>query len=360
MRPRRLPMSRSVVRSALTCLLLFTLGFVAATAVVLVVPTNFGLWALYPFVQLTALPLIWIVALLLSAGLAFLLCRYTSQRGGTRRRAPRILALVLVGSFLIEMAMFARAGGFLSAHRATVEGDPSDLTVLSFNARDTDPSEISRAAIAGEADALLLVEITLDVAADVSHQLHRQGVDNQLFTGTGTSARGVDGTAVIAAQRLGQYREVPSAPLVFGSVSAAPIEPQDIGGQTPPLTAPRLSAVHPPPPVPGKFPSAIWKQQVYTAVRICSRERGSIVGGDFNAATAHIALSTDESCLDASAYLGRGAVGTWPATVPSPFGASIDHQLTDRRAWEPTGIRFMKIGESDHRALLVTYRSADS
>lgn len=353
-------MTRRIIRQFYDFSTLLVLGLVAVTAVVLVAPTNFGLWAAYPLVQLEAIPLVWIVALLLSASLTVTLLCHTAHKKGKRRRALQILALVLVAAIFVEVTAFALAGGFMSARRATVESGSGNLTVLSFNARDTEAAEISRAAIEFEADALLLVEIRAEEATEVAQLLDEHGLDNQVFKGSGSAARGVDGTAVITSRSMGPYRRIPSASLVFGSVSAEPAGPQDSSMGTLSAAAPRLSAVHPPPPVPGKFYPAIWKKQLQAAVQACLQESGSIIGGDFNAVAVHIDRSTDEDCLDAAAHLDRDAVGTWPAMVPAPLGASIDHQLTDRRAWEPTGIRFLDLGRSDHRALVVTYRAVDS
>lgn len=331
-----------------------------AMAFVLVAPHNLGLWDKYPIVQLEALQLGWIIALFLLICMVAVALWHSRHQKDALRRTLQVVAFLMIAVALTEFVLFTRAGGAMPAHLATVPAEEKDITVLSFNAFNSDADEIVEAAEATEANVLLLVEVEPKVAAQVAELWRMQGTSNQLFSGSDTHDVDTDGTAIITSDQLGRYRQVPGPALTLGSVSVAPVGESAIRSGDSAFTPPRLSVVHPPPPVPDKYSSTTWRRQLDLAVQTCRPGEGTIVGGDFNASTAHVSLLADQSCHDAGKYLGRGAVGTWPTSVPAPLGASIDHQIIDTRHWEPVGIRFVDIGESDHRALAVSYRNVDT
>ncbi|MFI7579533.1 endonuclease/exonuclease/phosphatase family protein [Kocuria kalidii] len=324
-------------------------------SIVLVTPHNLGLGGTYPIVQLESLRLGWIMALLLLIGMAAVLARHSDHGRGVRKRVLQVMVLLLIGAVLTESILFARAGGFLPARQAAVHAPGRDLTVLSFNARQSEADEIVEAAVAVQADVLLLVEVDAEIAAQIAESLHRRGLPNQLFTDS-DKAVDPDATAIVTADRVGRYRQVAGPELAFGSVSVAPVDASRALIGTSSFTPPRLSAVHPPPPLPGRYSPNAWWRQLRLSVETCRPGESTIVGGDFNASTTHIGHLMDEGCVDAGEHLGRGAVGTWPRSLPAPLGASIDHQIADAQRWEPVGIQYLDIGESDHRALAVSYR----
>ncbi|WP_373994760.1 endonuclease/exonuclease/phosphatase family protein [Kocuria rosea] len=151
----------------------------------------------------------------------------------------------------------------------------------------------------------------------------------------------------------------PSPALAFGSVTVAPRTRAETVTGSVRAASPTLSAVHPPAPFPGKTPAAVWRQQLQAAVGPC-RDDGAIVGGDFNASPRQVTQTMGTECIHAGTHLGRESVGTWPAAIPAPLGASIDHQITNGGNWEPVGIAFMDVGQSDHRAVAVNYRAVNS
>lgn len=337
-------------------LFLLCAGGVLGTAVILVLPRNLGLWDVYPVVQLDALPGAWIAVVGICILVTAIRLRRACSSSGPRRTALQVMFVLLTCVLLTEVTVFVRAGGILPASLATVPSGRADLTVLSFNARGTDASDIFRAAVETEADAVLLVETSSTVAAEIGEQLRHHGLESQLFTASGTPPENEDEVAIIVDDRLGMYHEVPGPALAYGSLT---IVPGDRAGLAAPVTAtgvPAFSAVHPPAPLPGEVSSTIWEQQLQAAADACIRD-SVIVGGDFNASSAQISHVIGDGCLDAGTHLGRGAVGTWPTAVPAPLGASIDHQLADGNRWEPVGIRVLDIGRSDHRGIAVSYRA---
>lgn len=285
--------------------------------------------------------------------------RRTSSSPGPRRTAQRTVFVLLVSVLVIEVTEFVRTGGALPVDLVTVPSGHADLTILSFNARGTDASNIVGAAVEAEADAVMLIETNGAVAGEIVDQLRRHGRRTQLFTASGTALDGENEVAIIVDDRLGAYHEVPGPALAYGSLTIVPGDRAGLAAQATATGGPALSAVHPAAPIPGDVPSTIWKQQLQAAVDACSRE-SAIVGGDFNATSAQISHVIGDGCLDAGSHLGRGAVGTWPAAVPAPLGASIDHQLADGNHWEPVGIRVLEIGRSDHRGIAVSYRAVRS
>ncbi|MGQ1837346.1 endonuclease/exonuclease/phosphatase family protein [Kocuria turfanensis] len=319
-------------------------------------PNNLGLWHIYPVVQLNAAPLLWIIVLLLFLALSGAVLLRDTAGSDRRRTALVTIGLLLTCAFLIETSQFARAGGFRPAASAGVTGDSGDLTVLSFNARATDAVDIVHAAMVTRADALLLVEITAEDAEEVGRQLHREKGGNQVFTGSGGAPGRGDEVAIITTDRSGEYEQVTGPDLSFGGLTVARADkPSGVTRANTGIT-PRFTAVHAPSPVPWEVPSGSWREQLQTAVDAC-REDGAIVGGDFNAVSSQIARVMGGACANAAAYLGRGAVGTWPVGLPAPFGAAIDHQLVDRTHWTPVGVQYLHVGGSDHRAVSVSYRA---
>ncbi|WP_115156080.1 hypothetical protein [Kocuria rosea] len=192
-----------------TLTLLFV-GSALGLTVILAVPQNLGLWGYYPVVQLDALPLAWIMVLIICIISACIVLRGTLAVSGVCRTLLQIMVILLVSAVLVEGALFYRAGGFLPARFATAELAQGDLTVLSFNALDTEADDVVRAVVDSEADAVMLVETTRDVAEAVVLQLQREGITNQLFMGSGTALQGDQEVAVIVTGRLGVYHEVPS------------------------------------------------------------------------------------------------------------------------------------------------------
>ncbi|MFD0429840.1 endonuclease/exonuclease/phosphatase family protein [Streptomyces zhihengii] len=82
----------------------------------------------------------------------------------------------------------------------------------------------------------------------------------------------------------------------------------------------------------------------------------ALIAGDFNATGDHAAFRRilDRGRLrDAAALAGAGRTPSWPARLPRPLGAQIDHVLVGE-AFSVRSARFLDLPGTDHRALLVS------
>ncbi|EPH40381.1 hypothetical protein STRAU_6547 [Streptomyces aurantiacus JA 4570] len=116
----------------------------------------------------------------------------------------------------------------------------------------------------------------------------------------------------------------------------------------------RLQLAHPMPPTPGDVDR--WRTELGRLRDYASSGNGqpTILAGDFNATQDHAAFRRilDTGLRDGARLAGASRTPSWPTSVPRPFGTQIDHVLaTDDFAAH--GARFLEIGNTDHRALLV-------
>jgi endonuclease/exonuclease/phosphatase (EEP) superfamily protein YafD len=96
-----------------------------------------------------------------------------------------------------------------------------------------------------------------------------------------------------------------------------------------------------------------WRAHTAGIAAVCRSTPGVVVAGDLNATLDHPGLRDLGPCVDAAVQAGAGALGTWPARVPSVLGAPIDHVLVDGRAWRVTGFAVLPaVGGSDHRPVV--------
>lgn len=328
---------------------------VLLVAIPLVAQRGFGPWFVYPFVQLSALPLAWITTLTVCLTCAGIVGGCTTDGVETRGRSLKFLSLALILVILVETTVFVRAGGLLPAHAAGVNASDADVTVLSFNARNTDALSITGAVRTSGADAVLLVEATTEIARGVAERMRRSGSKMQVFTDDGQIGAGAGRVAIMVSESLGTYRMVDAPDLLLGALTVAPKPSTASDHDTGSAPAPVLTAVHSPPPIPGELAASTWRQQLMEATNAC-KSSAAIVGGDFNASAQHVSAAMGDGCVHAATHLRREAVGTWPASVPAPLGAGIDHQVADGHHWTPAGIQFLEIGDSDHRAVVASYR----
>ncbi|WP_228447157.1 endonuclease/exonuclease/phosphatase family protein [Streptomyces paludis] len=126
-----------------------------------------------------------------------------------------------------------------------------------------------------------------------------------------------------------------------------------IGGRTV-----HLQLAHPLPPIPGMVDD--WRRELghLRTYAAATREDGApvIVAGDFNATRDHAAFRAllKSGGLRTSALVaGAGRTPSWPAGVPRPLGAQIDHVLVSED-FSVRSARFIDLADTDHRSLLVT------
>ncbi|MEU0968088.1 endonuclease/exonuclease/phosphatase family protein [Streptomyces sp. NPDC005917] len=117
----------------------------------------------------------------------------------------------------------------------------------------------------------------------------------------------------------------------------------------------RLQLAHPMPPLPGQV--ALWRRELGRLRDFAAADTTTptILAGDFNASQDHAAFRRilDTGRLRDSARLsGAGRTASWPAPTAAVFGAQIDHVLLSRD-FSATGARFLRLPDTDHRALVV-------
>ncbi|MFF8656630.1 endonuclease/exonuclease/phosphatase family protein [Streptomyces huasconensis] len=117
----------------------------------------------------------------------------------------------------------------------------------------------------------------------------------------------------------------------------------------------RILLAHPMPPVPGDV--GLWREEMgklreYAAA---GNGRSTIIAGDFNATQDHAAFRSvlDQGLRDAARLDGSSRSPSWPTAVPAPLGTQIDHVLATPD-FAARDARFLEIGNTDHRALVVT------
>ncbi|GHC71699.1 endonuclease/exonuclease/phosphatase family protein [Streptomyces flavofungini] len=116
----------------------------------------------------------------------------------------------------------------------------------------------------------------------------------------------------------------------------------------------RLQLAHPMPPTPGDVDR--WRTELGRLRDFASAGNGqpTLLAGDFNATQDHAAFRhiLDTGLRDAARLADAARTPSWPTSLPRPFGTQIDHVLaTDDFAAH--NARFLEIGDTDHRALLV-------
>ncbi|WP_328495361.1 endonuclease/exonuclease/phosphatase family protein [Streptomyces sp. NBC_00414] len=116
----------------------------------------------------------------------------------------------------------------------------------------------------------------------------------------------------------------------------------------------RLQLAHPMPPLPSHL--GTWRKELaalrdYAAANI---GRPTVVAGDFNATQDHAAFRRilDTGFMDGARLTGDTRTPSWPSLTTPAFGAQIDHVLVSR-GFTATRTRFLDLGNTDHRALVV-------
>ncbi|MGW7367761.1 endonuclease/exonuclease/phosphatase family protein [Streptomyces sp. NPDC054841] len=151
------------------------------------------------------------------------------------------------------------------------------------------------------------------------------------------------GSAILSVHPLEATAGIPSELAMPGAEAL-------IGGRTV-----RVQLAHPLPPVPGGL--GPWREELGRVRAWAADGEGAptILAGDFNASQDHAAFRhvLDAGGLYDSARLaGAFRTPSWPATMPRPLGAQIDHVLVSDD-FEVRDARFLDFSGTDHRALIV-------
>nr|WP_229378364.1 endonuclease/exonuclease/phosphatase family protein [Streptomyces sp. VRA16 Mangrove soil] len=116
----------------------------------------------------------------------------------------------------------------------------------------------------------------------------------------------------------------------------------------------RLQLAHPMPPLSRQV--GLWKTELGRLRSVAAAHDGAmIMAGDFNATQDHAAFRQilDAGQLrDAARLDGASRTPSWPSSAPRPLGTQIDHVLVSDD-FSAEQVRFLKLADTDHRALLV-------
>jgi endonuclease/exonuclease/phosphatase (EEP) superfamily protein YafD len=221
------------------------------------------------------------------------------------------------------------------------------LTVLAVNTLDgsADVAELAELIRSERPDLGALIEVGPWFRDRLAPLVEPLGY--RFITATGTDSDGITdvfGVSVLVAAHLGEVTST------AGTSTQFPIVEVEGGG----LGATRFVAFHAVAPRPGDVSE--WSSDMRELARYCTGGTPTIVAGDFNATWDHSALrDAAAGCSDAAVQRGQGLHATWPASMPSWFGAQIDHVLvTNPIAAEDFATR--DLTGSDHRAVVVRLR----
>jgi len=156
------------------------------------------------------------------------------------------------------------------------------------------------------------------------------------------TSEGSDGSVILSRHPLKATKGIPATMGMPGAV--ADVDGQEI----------RLQLAHPMPPLPSHL--GTWRKELsalrdYAAANI---DRPTVVAGDFNATQDHAAFRRilDTGFMDGARLTGDTRTPSWPALTAPAFGAQIDHVLVSR-GFSANKTRFLDLGNTDHRALVV-------
>ncbi|WP_299039515.1 endonuclease/exonuclease/phosphatase family protein [uncultured Pseudokineococcus sp.] len=264
-----------------------------------------------------------------------------------RRGRDRPAAVVAGGLAVVLLACAAVHVGVVLARGLEDQppGAGADLVVVTLNAEvdGVTPAQLADLVESSGADVVALPETSLELATAMAREVEeRTGVAFAVF-GEAVDERPIAATSLLVSARRGEHERVPAPELDLSAVAARPVDGD----------GPLLVAVHPPPPIPGSFSMDRWAAQAATAASVCAAVPGAVVAGDLNATLDHAPLRDLGPCADAAASTGAAGLGTWPASAPALLGSPIDHVLVDARAWEPLTTQAVRVGDTDHRALVV-------
>lgn len=218
----------------------------------------------------------------------------------------------------------ARAGGL-------------ETTVLVSNLQygAGDLAEIEQQVQRRGVDALVLLEVTPDVVAEIDTSSIAEALPHR----SGQARTDAGGTLVLTAD---EHEAVPApAPMSFDQV-AVTVDGDDTGRWT-------LLGAHPVPPL----DTATWRREIALLGEWVDQSDPAIplvVAGDLNSSPAHPAYRAAVGDLDhAHEVVGAGWVRTWPVGSVLPAYVQLDHVLS--RGWGVRDAGVQALIGTDHAAV---------
>ncbi|MGW0698255.1 endonuclease/exonuclease/phosphatase family protein [Streptomyces sp. NPDC002867] len=309
----------------------------------------------------------WPAGLLLVVPTAVVVCRAADTDAVTP--VPQLLAflpwMLAPAAVALLVALFARrrllaawavavlalTGWFVRPYDTGLTDDPpgpavARVEVLTANLEFGGATDALIAAIARERPGLVFVQ---ECPAVCSEALASEALRADYPYRRVVEAGGAAGSAILSRYPLAPatgVRSVLGMPAAGARIADRPVN---------------LQLAHPLPPVPGVVTD--WRGEL---ARLRDRaaaaaDRPSIVAGDFNATQDHAAfrdLLEAGGLRDSARLAGASRTPSWPAALPRPLGAQIDHVLVSED-FSVRSARFLDLGATDHRALLVSLELHD-
>lgn len=268
-----------------------------------------------------------------------------------RRRYPLVIWLLVVAVLAGAVnTSFVVARGTGDELTGKPRGAASLLTLNTLGGA-APPAELAHLIVRTRADAIALPETSVELAREVADLARAEGHDLQVFGGR-QSPYSFGQTSLLVSYTWGGYQAKEQPDTGLGAIV---VEPRD--GRRGPV----IAAVHSPPPMPVRADRRMssWLAGADAAAGLCRTGRADVVMGDVNMTPDHPSLDRLGRCRDAAGEVGAGAMGTWPAHFPSALGAPIDHVFVDSVWWRPTRASSVRVGGTDHRAVVVYAKRLD-
>ncbi|MEV4334135.1 endonuclease/exonuclease/phosphatase family protein [Streptomyces sp. NPDC049597] len=309
----------------------------------------------------------WLAGLLLVVPTAVVACRSADTDAVTP--LPQLLAflpwLLLPAGAALLLALFARrrllvawavvvlalTGWFVRPYDTGLAEDPpgpavARVEVLTANLEFGGATDELIAAIARERPGLVFVQ---ECPAVCSEALASEVLRADYPYRSAVEAGGAAGSAILSRYPLAPatgVRSVLGMPAAHARVAGRPVD---------------LQLAHPLPPVPEAVPD--WRRELglLRDRAAAAADRPLVMAGDFNATQDHAAfrdLLETGGLRDGALLAGASRTPSWPAALPRPLGAQIDHVLVSED-FSVRSARFLDLGGTDHRALLVTLELHD-
>lgn len=305
-----------------------------------------------PFAQLVAFRVPLAIAFLILALLVFIFVAVS--KNFIRRLIALVLGFLLAGTTFVHGITVAQRG-FATAddftHPEHLSGEY--LNVLSYNTLggETSYTDLLPVIQENDLDVIALLETQLDDGLLLQKRLRNVGENFQLFNnGSSEYDPAFQSTLLLVRESLGEYQQVAFGAEESNLASQLIVEPVDGEG-------PRFIAVHPIAPLPALIDT--WHEEITKTYTQCSSADNFVMMGDFNSTYDHES-ALGMNCVDAAAQANSGSLGTWPSWVPQYLAAPIDRVLHNGLFYRGVRARTIRVGESDHRGILVQLRIVET
>jgi endonuclease/exonuclease/phosphatase (EEP) superfamily protein YafD len=316
------------LRAALGLAFALALGLLAAVSVAYLAGLGFGVGARWGvFAGALALPRV-VLAVLTALALAALLFAWAA---GVRRRWFLIGggALVAVLAVALTVHVLVAPPTRVAAELPAATGGDA-IRVLAWNVRHGDADASARAALVREtsADIAVFPELTMDRATGEAVP------DGYQLLGT----PGI-GIVVLVADRLGPYRLI--AADESGAGTGIVLAPEDADAELPRIVAVHVMRIS------LSWGSEMWNDGLDWVAAQCAHEN-TVALGDFNASARNMPSGRLGACTTVD-----GLAPSWPTSVSSRWGGSIDHIMVTPD-WSPAFAATLDVpdAQTDHRPVV--------